>query len=303
MAVDFGVPGALDGGLSTALERRGHDLTSPLWTARLVLDDPEAIIQAHLDYLRAGARFLITAAYQASTSGFMALGAGTEEAARAIARTTELAREAIGRFADEDLHGALNARVAASVGPYGAILADGSEYDGHYALGRGDLVAFHAERLAILESTKPDCYAIETIPTAAEADAIGAALAAIGSQTPAWLCFTCRSGTETHGGDSIERAIAVAAAVEQVGAVGVNCTAPGHVDELLVRIARATTLPRVVYPNRGQAWDGEQRQWQGDPQLFSPERVARWRVRGATIIGGCCGVGPDEIAELVPLVG
>jgi homocysteine S-methyltransferase len=177
------------------------------------------------------------------------------------------------------------------------VLADGSEYRGHYALSNGELVAFHRDRVRLLAETEPDWWACETIPTAAEAVAMGLALAAV-RHLPTWMTFTCASGSLTFGGDRIEDAVAAATSACDLSAVGVNCTAPAFVPELLARIRRVTDLPLVAYPNSGQTWDADHMVWKGDPDTSD---VTTWIAAGAEYVGGCCGVGPAQLAELARL--
>ena len=282
------MPVIVDGGLSTALTELGCDLTHPLWTARLLSENPAAIVAAHAAFLDAGAEVLITSSYQASVDGFVRNGATADEARTLLQSTTRLARQAVGDR---------SAVVAASVGPYGAVLADGSEYRGDYALSNGELVMFHRDRVRLLAETEPDWWACETIPTAAEAVAMGLALSTVRGR-PTWMTFTCRSGSLTFGGDRIEDAVAAALSACDLSAVGVNCTAPGHVPELLERIGRVTDLPLVAYPNSGQSWDADNKVWLGDSGAAD---VTAWVAAGAEYVGGCCGVGPTELAHLVTL--
>jgi len=292
----------IDGGLSTALVEQGHDLSDHLWTARLLADQPEAIVAAHLAYLHAGADIIITASYQASVSGFVAAGFDAAEAGRLVGLATTLAIDARQRFELVEPAAARRVRVAASVGPYGAVLADGSEYRGDYAIDHEGLVAFHRERLALLVASGADLLAIETIPSAAEASAVIEALAGH-PHASGWITFSCRSGSETCAGDRIEDAVALATTSSQVTAVGVNCTAPGHVEELLRRAATVTDRPLVTYPNSGQTWDSEAKQMLGEPlDLGTDGAVQRWQRAGATFIGGCCGIGPEAIARLARTV-
>jgi homocysteine S-methyltransferase len=282
------MPVILDGGLSTALSEQGYDLSHPLWTARLLSENPGAIVAAHTAFLDAGAEVLITSSYQASVDGFVRNGATADEARTLLQSTTRLARQAVGDR---------SAVVAASVGPYGAVLADGSEYRGDYALSNGELVVFHRDRVRLLAETEPDWWACETIPTAAEAVAMGLALSAV-RRLPTWMTFTCRSGTHTFGGDRIEDAVTAALSACDLTAVGVNCTAPGFVPELLERMRRVTDLPLVAYPNSGQSWNADNKVWFGDPGTAD---VTAWIAAGAEYIGGCCGVGPSELAHLATL--
>jgi len=287
---------ALDGGLATELEAAGHDLSDDLWSARLLRDDPGAIEAVHLAYFRAGARVAITASYQASEEGFAHVGVGAAEARRLLRRSVELALTARERHvAETGVEGLL---VAASVGPYGAMLADGQEYTGAYGVGRDVLLGFHRRRLAELAAAGPDVLAIETIPSAPEADVL-VELLAEHPDVPAWIAFSCADGSRTCEGQPIEEAVEIATRSPQVVAVGVNCTRPEHVAELLQRAATATDRPLVAYPNNGRVWDGANRCWLGvGAEGFAVAEVDRWRAAGARLIGGCCGVGPAGIRHL-----
>jgi len=286
----------IDGGLSTALEEAGHRLDDRLWTARLLIEEPEAIVAAHLAFLRAGARLLITSSYQASEAGFVSAGLAPADAVATLRSTTSLAVEARRRFAVEEPVGARDVLVAASVGPYGAALGDGSEYRAP-VVDECTLVEFHTARLRLLVDTQPDMLAIETISSTREARAIGRALDGL-TPIPAWMSFTCRDGTTTWGGDPIEDVVAAAVANPSVVAVGVNCTAPADIAPLLERISRVTDLPLVAYPNGGQSWDAVEKVWTGAAAGFSGEDVATCVGLGARYVGGCCGVGPGGIAAL-----
>ncbi len=299
-------PVALDGGLATELEAAGHDLSDDLWSARLLRDDPTAIEDVHLAYYRAGARVAITASYQASYEGFAREGVPREEATLLLRRSVELARRARERrVAELEAGGEAVPRllVAASIGPYGAVLADGQEYEGSYGLTREELAAFHRPRMAALLAAGPDLLALETIPSELEAEALVDVLAEHPG-VPAWLSYSCRDGAHTCEGQPIEQAVGVAERSRRVVAVGVNCTRPEHVDELLTRAASATRLPLVTYPNDGRVWDGPNRCWLGVGAAgFDPATVARWRSLGVRLVGGCCGVGPAGIRDLAAQLG
>lgn len=278
-------PVVLDGGFATQLEARGHDLSDSLWSARLLLDDPEAIRTAHADFFAAGAEVAITASYQVSESGFLAAGRTAEQARRALTASVRLAREAAEQF-DGDRW------VAASVGPYGATLADGSEYRGDSPLGVAELREWHRPRLEVLAEAGPDLFAIETIPTADEAEAILAEVAALG--LPAWLSLTVADG-RTRRGEDLAAVYAAAAAVPGVVAIGANCCDPDEVDAV-VAAARPTGLPVVFYPNSGEVWDAANRCWTGEPTVGG--LGADWVAQGVRLLGGCCRVLPAQIAAL-----
>jgi homocysteine S-methyltransferase len=288
--LERGAPLVLDGGLATELEARGFDLSDALWSARLLVEDPGAIEAVHAAYLEAGACVLITASYQASAEGFAALGLGPEEAEAALRRSVELARRARERA------GGPEALVAASVGPYGAVLAGGQEYTGDYgAVTLAGVEAFHERRLRALLAAGPDCVACETIPRADEAAALARVLDRLDAPD-AWISFSCRDGRRTRHGEPIEAAVAAATRSPRVVAVGVNCTAPEHVGELLERARTATDLPLVAYPNNGRTWDATARRWTDAGADALPAAAVRaWRAAGAALVGGCCGLGPAAV--------
>lgn len=278
----------LDGGLASELEAQGHDLSGELWSARLLEEHPEAIAAAHRAFFEAGAQVAISASYQASYGGFERAGLDADTAARLIRRSVSLAQSARDAVRPED------GLVAASVGPYGATLADGSEYRGDYGLGVEELRAFHRRRLDTLATTGADLFAIETIPCLAEVEAICAELSGTGH--PAWLSVSTREG-RTCNGESLDEAFAMAAELDEIVAVGVNCCTPGDVGAGLEAARRVTQKPLVAYPNNGRTWDPRAREWVGEP-TFSLAQMGTWKRLGAKAIGGCCGVLPKDIEVL-----
>ena len=289
----------LDGGLATELEARGHDLGDRLWAARLLLTDPAAIEDVHLAYFEAGAGVATTASYQASLEGFAAIGLDRTAALGLVARSVALAARARERYraASGDDRPLL---VAGSVGPYGAMLADGSEYRGDYDPGSAALAAFHRPRIDALVGAGADLLAIETIPTVREAEVLVRLLEEVA--IPAWLSYACRDGGSTAAGEPIAAAVALGAH-PRIVAVGINCTAPRHVPALLAAAHEATDRPLIAYPNRGDRWDTVARRWVADVGgVFDPGAVASWTGLGATWLGGCCGTGPAEIAALATIV-
>jgi homocysteine S-methyltransferase len=281
----------LDGGLSNQLTDQGQDLSGGLWSARLLADDPGQLMAAHIAYLRAGARVLISASYQASSDGFARSGVGAARTADLLRRSVKLARLA------SDREG-IPAWVAASAGPYGATLADGSEYRGRYGLSVRELERFHRPRIEALAEAAPDVLALETVPDIDEAQALLRASAVTG--VPAWLSYTIK-GDATRAGQPLTDAFAVAAGNEQVIAVGVNCCHPADAGPAVEIAARVTGKPVVVYPNSGEDWDVRARGWSGR-SLFDPSAARAWRDAGAALIGGCCRVGPGEIEALAGAV-
>jgi S-methylmethionine-dependent homocysteine/selenocysteine methylase len=289
-------PILLDGGLATQLEAQGNDLSDRLWSARLLLEAPEQIVAAHLAFFRAGARVATTASYQATFEGFAARGLGHEAAAGLLRRSVELAAQAREQALAEGAEGPLF--VAASVGPYGAMLADGSEYRGRYGRSVGELADFHRERLRVLAGTAADVLAVETIPEVEEAVAVAGLLGEVPG-TAAWISFSCADGGHLRSGAPIEEAVAAIRDAPGVVATGINCTAPEHVEELIVRIRAVTSLPVVVYPNSGEGWDAVARRWTGAAGgRVDGGTAVGWRAAGAALIGGCCRVSPSQIGAL-----
>jgi homocysteine S-methyltransferase len=280
----------LDGGLSNALAARGHDLSDELWTARLLRDAPGEVAAVHRTYYAAGAEVATTASYQASVPGFERAGLSRTEAEALVRRSVTLAREVRDELAG-DGHRRL---VAASVGPYGAVLADGSEYRGRYGVGAAALRDFHLPRLELLASAGPDLFAVETVPDLEEAEVLVPLLDEIG--LPAWLSYSC-AGLLTRAGQPLAEAFAVVAPSTAVVATGVNCCAPDDVRPAL-EVARAVTgKPGVAYPNSGQGWDSGTHTWSGATS-FDVALAPGWVAAGAAYVGGCCQVGPDDIAAL-----
>ena len=287
----------LDGAFATELEARGFSVNDALWSAKALFERPDLVREVHLDYLRAGADVVTSASYQATVEGFMKRGFSKEEAAALIQKSIQLAQEARDLYLAEREGNGRVPFVAASVGPYGAYLADGSEYRGDYGIDEDALVAFHAERLALLAEEKPDLLACETLPCLVEARAIVRALREREIRIPAWFSFSCRDAA--HISDGME--IAVCArwldTVPEAAAIGLNCTAPQYVESLIGEIRRETTKPIVVYPNSGETYDASDKSWHGAAEDFGTI-ARRWRTAGARLIGGCCRTTPCEIANI-----
>ncbi len=284
----------LDGGLSNALEDRGNDVTGDLWTAALLRDDPAEVAAVHRAYYAAGADVATTASYQASVPGFVEAGLSPHEAARLVRRSVSLAREV-----RDELAGDGAARlVAASVGPYGAVLADGSEYRGRYGRTATQLRDFHLPRLELLAEETPDLFAVETIPDLDEAEVLVGLLDQIG--LPAWLSYSV-DGERTRAGQPLGEAFAVAAGCRTLVATGVNCCVPDDVLPALGLARGVTGLPGVAYPNSGEGWDARTHGWAGDT-CYDVRLAPSWVAAGAAYVGGCCRVGPRDIEALADLL-
>lgn len=290
-------PLLLDGGLSNELEKQGCDLNNKLWSAIMLEENPEAIIQAHLSYLFSGAQCITTASYQASILGFIGIGYDKAKAEALIIKSVELAEEAIKRYSVSEFQ-APKPLIAASIGPYGAFLADGSEYHGNYGISDETLTDFHISRIRLLDSSNADFFACETIPSFQEAIVLTEILKT--TNKSAWISFSCKDEQHINDGTPINKCVDYIENHSKIFAIGINCTAPKHVSGLIKTIKSASNTKRiVVYPNSGEAYNAESKNWLGlsDPKSFI-EMAKEWIDLGANIIGGCCRIGPDHIKHI-----
>jgi len=287
----------IDGALATELERRGCDLNDDLWSARILLEQPEKIKQVHRDYFKAGADCAITASYQATIEGFAKRGLNESESLALIQKSVRLAMEARDEFWADEANRAGRAQpfVAASVGPYGASLADGSEYRGNYGLTENELMDFHRPRMQALIAAGADILACETIPCLIEAQAIAKLLQEFPA-TAAWLSFSARDGKHISEGQVFAECVKQLEAHPQIVALGINCTSPNYVTSLILEAKKATKKPILVYPNSGETYNAAKNDWNGDPVLNSfGEQAREWYEAGARLIGGCCRTTPEDI--------
>ena len=288
----------LDGGLATELERRGVDLEDPLWSAAALLDRPALVELVHRDYLAAGADVITTATYQATVPGLRARGLTEADAVDLLRAGVDIAcraREAFAASLPVDRDRPL---VAASIGSYGAFLANGAEYRGGYGLSVDALAVWHRPRARVLEESGADLLAFETIPAREELEAIVRVLGE-SDGPPAWISFSARDADTIADATPIAEATAIAAASDRVVAIGVNCVAPEEVSDLLSAMRPATSKPLIAYPNRGDVWDPVARNWIRREAAVDYGALAKeWRERGACVIGGCCGTTPADVRAI-----
>lgn len=288
----------LDGGFATQLESMGFDISGNLWSAKLLDSNPQAIVDAHRAYLGAGADCIISASYQASRKGFMSMGKTADEADRLIVSAVKLALVARREYLADKSPVDFSPLVAASVGPFGAIMHDGSEYTGDYDVVAEDLRCFHEERLILLDRSGADVLAVETIPNFVEAKVLSELLEHV--NTPAWVSFACRDAEHISDGTSLSDAAALFADHPRVLALGINCTPPEFITPLIREMRRvAPGKPVVVYPNSGEHYHAEDNSWSGDVcDLDRDFNVLDWHEAGARFIGGCCRTGPEDISAI-----
>ena len=288
----------LDGGLATELESRGYDLSTSLWSAEMLDKDPAAIKRVHYDYLIAGADCIISASYQASVEGFISVGKSKRESESLILKSVDLAIGAREEFLNEIKQGKdlIRPLVAGSIGPYGAMLADGSEYRGDYGVSKRELQRYHEPRWKLLTDSQVDIIACETIPNFEEAEV----LLSLINETPdifTWVSFSCMDGEKISDGTPIRECAALFADCERVVAIGVNCTSPEYITSLIEEVHSIVPAKEVVvYPNSGEIYDSSSKKWLGEREhLNSKMDATEWHRAGANIIGGCCRIGPEDI--------
>ncbi|XP_074309469.1 homocysteine S-methyltransferase 1 [Silene latifolia] len=294
----------IDGGFATQLEKHGASINDPLWSALCLIQDPHLIQRVHLEYMEAGADILVTSSYQATIPGFLSRGMSMEEAESLLVKSVKLAIQSRDEFwstvsviAENSYKRAL---VAASIGSYGAYLADGSEYSGIYGddVSLAKLKDFHRRRLQVLAGAGPDILAFETIPNKLETQAIVELLEDENIDIPSWICFSSVDGENAPSGESFEDCLNVINKSNKVAMAGINCAPPQFVDTLIRRFKKLTHKMIVVYPNSGEIWDGRAKRWLpsqcSDDKAFT-SMALRWREAGAKLIGGCCRTTPSTI--------
>lgn len=290
----------LDGAMATELERMGCDLNDSLWSAKILMERPDLIKQVHSDYFTAGADCAITASYQSTIEGFAARGVTEAEAIRLIQASVELAVQARDELwaHEENRSSRPKPIIAASIGPYGASLADGSEYRGHYGLTEDELIDFHRPRMKALIEAGADILACETIPCLSEAKAITRLLKEFPG-TYAWISFSAKDGRHISEGTPVSECAAFLDQYSQFAAVGINCAPMQHIPSLIEEIKQETAKPIIVYPNSGEQYDPVTKTWKGSAWAMPFGKNAQsWYESGARLIGGCCRTKPEDIREI-----
>jgi homocysteine S-methyltransferase len=281
----------IDGGLSTELENLGAKFEGPLWTGRTLLDDPALIEQAHRNYIQAGAKVLITSSYQISSQGFSEIGLSATEAANALSESVAVAKRAAQ---------GTNVLVAASIGPYGAVLHDGSEYKGNYQVSEQQLIDFHAERIRVLEAAEPDILLAETIPDLVEAQALAEALK--DTKLPVWVSFTAGSADQLWSGALVTEAVLAISQIPTLQTIGFNCVNPALVEDLVKQVRSVSNLDIAVYPNKGGVWDAARGAWNYQEGKTLIDYWPQWQELGLSYVGGCCGTDASDIQHLAATV-
>ncbi|WP_428025577.1 homocysteine S-methyltransferase [Arcobacter sp.] len=293
----------IDGATGTELERKGYDINDSLWSAKFLMENPKAISEVHKDYLEAGSDCITTLSYQATFEGFKERGLNEAQAKELLQSSVKLATQARDEFwSTNESTNRIKPLVAASIGPYGAYLADGSEFRGNYGLSEEELVTFHKKRMQALIEAKPDLLACETVPCLIEAKAYVKLLKEFPS-TQAWISFSAKDGKHINSGESIKECAKFLDDKEQIVAIGINCTAPQYIESLINEIKEVSTKPIIVYPNGGATYDGATKTWSTQANTKNYGKMAfMWYEKGASVIGGCCQTTPSDIEQIASWV-
>ena len=277
----------LDGGFGTTVEQFGYDVKHELWSSNLIQSNPEAVYKVHKAFVDSGAEIILTNTYQASVQSFLNIGIDRATACTYLATAVELATRAAGN----------RAIVAGSLGPYGAMLGNGSEYTGHYEETEADYIQYHKERLDILIEAGISVFAFETIPNIEEIKAVRTLLLDYPS-IETWISVTLKDHDHLSDGTPLEAVIEVVNEIENVLAFGVNCTSVNVIDAAVDKLITLSAKPLILYPNSGRQYDAVHKVWIDREDASLVEAAPRWKEKGVKIIGGCCQVGPGEIKEL-----
>ncbi|KAF2770969.1 Homocysteine S-methyltransferase [Teratosphaeria nubilosa] len=295
----------IDGALATELEARGLNLNHALWSGKVLRDQPEVIQQVHVDYYIAGADIAITASYQTSMIGLREhFGLPEAEAVELIKRSVRLAQRArCEAYQSGRIEKTRRLFVAGSVGPYGAYLADGSEYRGDYQRSKEKFKDFHRPRMQALVDAAVCLLAIETMPNMAEIEAVVEMLAEekIFRDVVAWISVTIKDAEHLSDGTPLEDVLALVRQAPNVVAIGVNCIPTELVEPCLKHLSSLQVpeheVPLLCYPNSGEVWDAVTKTWSGKQGEGGglAEQARRWRDAGAKLVGGCCRTGPGDV--------
>lgn len=293
----------IDGAMATELEAMGCDLNDELWSAKILAENPELIKKVHISYFKAGADCSTSASYQATVPGFIKKGFTKEQAEKLITDSVKILISARDEWWESEgkNSGRVLPIVSAAVGPYGAFLADGSEYRGNYNISKEELKAFHKGRIELLWNAGSDILAVETIPSLDEALIIAEIVKELNAKC--WISFSCKNVTDISEGTKIKECAKALSSYDCVEAIGINCTAPEFVPSLIKEAKAGGTKPVVVYPNSGEIYDAVTKTWhgRGDGRTYG-SMASEWIDCGATIIGGCCRTTPENIKEVRSVV-
>lgn len=288
MKINF--PAVLDGGLSFPLEEKKIRMNTNLWTAELLISKPELIREVHINYIDSGAKIITTSSYQASFKSLKKRGYSEIQSKNIILKSVEIVEEIKKNYNNKII-------IAASIGPYGSYLADGSEYVGNYDINEETFFDFYKKKVDLLDSSSADVLAFETIPSYKEAKVISKILKETKKQS--WISFSCKNQKEISDGTKLEKCCEYLNNHSKIFGVGVNCTSPKYISKLISILKRKLKNKKIIiYPNSGEIYDGKNKNWIGNSNITFESYIDEWLNLGVDILGGCCRVGTKEIKKI-----
>ena len=292
----------IDGSMSTALENLGAEHKNDLWTAQTLVDNPDLIKKVHINYFRAGADCGITCSYQATIPGLVKHGFTESQAEEIITRSVKIFQEAREQWWNNEgkAAGRVYPLCLGSVGPYGAYLADGSEYTGNYKIDDKNLRKFHRRRIELLNEAGSDLLLFETQPSLKEVLIEASIAEELGANY--WISFSCADGKKINDGTKIldcARELSDKNLYPHLKMLGVNCTKPEYIVSLIRELKQVTDLPIGVYPNSGEIYDPNTKTWTHSENAKDFGAYAlSYMEAGASAVGGCCTTVEKHIEQV-----
>ena len=280
----------LDGSLSYPLENKGINLNTRLWTAQVLIDDPHILSEIHSKYVKCGVDYISTSSYQLSHDALLQLGYRKKEINKIFKRSVDLAVKAVEKKEIE---------IVGSFGPFGSLLADGSEYTGKYKYDDLIIKNYHKNNFEVINNQKLDIILYETIPSLKEIKIISDVIKY--SQKKFWISMTCNKNLKLRDNSSLKEACKILSEMDNISVIGVNCVDPLITSDIIKKLKDYSSKKILVYPNSGEKYNSYTKKWDGESSINN-ELIKDWISLSPDIIGGCCRVGYDKISKMRSLI-
>ena len=283
----------MDGSMGNELLTRRSDLVSGLWSAQYLIDAPELVKEVHLEYINSGADLIITNTYSTIPS-YLSKKNAEDKMPELIRLAGKLAREAVKDSKKE-------VRVAGSLPPLE------ESYRPDLVIEAGEAVPIYE---TLIKELTPyvDIFICETMSSIEEMQHAMQALKNLDNEKPVWISWSLKEDkkNQLRSGETIEDALNASAEIEPEAYL-FNCTDPYAITEGIKELKKLTQKPIGGYPNVFNVPDG----WTLDNEVQVSVRdlsiskflefAIEWQNLGATIIGGCCGIGPKFIKAVADI--
>lgn len=280
----------LDGSLSYPLENKGINLNTRLWTAQVLIDDPHILSEIHSKYVKCGVDYISTSSYQLSHDALLQLGYSKKKINKIFKRSVDLAVKAVEKKEIE---------IVGSFGPFGSLLADGSEYTGKYKYDDLIIKNYHKNNFEVINNQKLDIILYETIPSLKEIKIISDVIKY--SQKKFWISMTCNKNLKLRDNSSLKEACKILSEMDNISVIGVNCIDPLITSDIIKKLKDYSSKKILVYPNSGEKYNSYTKKWDGESSINN-ELIKDWISLSPDIIGGCCRVGYDKISKMRSLI-